>query len=426
MNKKIINNAEILCVGTELLLGEVVNTNAAYISKELASLGISVYRESVVGDNPSRLKEELRSALSRADLVIMTGGLGPTCDDLTKETAAELFGAELVMDEYCLGEIRKYFEKMGRVMTSNNEKQALVPKGCFVLTNEWGTAPGMAITGKKGSELEGKTAILLPGVPREMKSMFDYRVRPYLQERCPYTMVSRNLHIIGMGESAVETILRALMDESENPTLAPYAKDGETRLRVTAKAKSREEGLAMCDELIKAVMTTEVGEYIYGTDVGTMENAVIMSLREDGETLAVAESCTGGLISKRITDVSGASDVFLGGAVTYANEAKVRMIGVSEETLKAHGAVSEETAREMAKGVREALGADFGISVTGIAGPTGGTPEKPVGTVFVGINSKYGSKVKRLSLSAMRDREYIRTVSATNALALVLEMKRGK
>ena len=426
MDKNIISTAEVLCVGTELLLGEVVNTNAAYISKELASLGISVYRESVVGDNPARLAEELRYALSRADLVIMTGGLGPTCDDLTKETAAELFGRKLVMDEYCLGEIRRFFAKMGRVMTENNEKQALVPEGCFVFTNEWGTAPGMAITGKEGSELEGKTAILLPGVPREMRNMFDYRVRPYLRERCPYTMVSRNLHIVGMGESAVETVLRGLMDESENPTLAPYAKDGETRLRITAKAKSREEGLKMCDGLIDVIKATKVGEYIYGIDVDTMENAIIMSLREDGETLAVAESCTGGLISKRITDVPGASDVFLGGAVTYANEAKVKLLGVSEESLEKYGAVSETVAAEMAKGVRAALGADFGISVTGIAGPGGGTEEKPVGTVFVGIDSKYGVKVKRLALSSMRDREYIRTVSATNALSMILELKRGK
>lgn len=426
MDKKMISTAEVLCVGTELLLGEVVNTNAAYISKELAALGISVYRESVVGDNPARLAEELRYALSRADLVIMTGGLGPTCDDLTKETAAELFGLGLVMDEYCLGEIRRFFEKMGRAMTENNEKQALIPEGSFVFTNEWGTAPGMAITGRAGSELEGKTAILLPGVPREMRNMFNYRVRPYLRERCPYTMVSRNLHIIGMGESAVETVLRGLMDESENPTLAPYAKDGETRLRVTAKAESREEGLKMCDELIEAIKTTKVGEYIYGVDVDTMENAVIMSLREDGETLAVAESCTGGLISKRITDISGASDVFLGGAVTYANEAKVKMLGVSEVSLEKYGAVSETVAAEMAKGVRLALGADFGVSVTGIAGPGGGTEEKPVGTVFVGIDSKYGAKVRKLTLSSMRDREYIRNVSATNALSMILELKRGK
>ena len=422
--KTTINNAEILCVGTELLLGEVVNTNAAFISKELADLGISVYHQSVVGDNPARLAEELRVALKRSDLVVMTGGLGPTCDDLTKETAASVFGLDLVMDEQSLAEIHKFFKKVCKKMTANNEKQALVPRGCTVLSNEWGTAPGMAIVGEAGSEFEGKTAILLPGVPREMKYMFIHRVRPYLKERCPYTMVSRNLYIIGMGESAVETVLRKMMDESENPSLAPYAKDGETRLRVTAKATSKEEGLKMCDSLIEKVMETEVGQFVFGIDVDTIENAVLMALRKDGETIATAESCTGGFVAKRLTDVSGASDVFLGGAVTYANEAKVKLLGVNEDDLKKHGAVSEVVAAQMAEGIRLALGADFGVSTTGIAGPTGGTEEKPVGTVFVGVSSKKGTKVKKLSLSSMRDREYIRTVASTGALSMILEEKK--
>ena len=422
-NKKEIKTAEILCVGTELLLGDIINTNAAYISKELASLGIAVYRQSVIGDNPERLKLEMRGALSRADLVITTGGLGPTCDDLTKETVSELFETELVMDEYCLGEIKKFFEKSNRVMTKNNEKQALVPHGCYVLTNDWGTAPGIAIEGKAGSELEGKTAILLPGPPREMTNMFTYRARPYLEERCPRAMVSRNLHILGMGESAVEDKLRELMDSSVNPTLAPYAKEGEVRLRITASAESKEKAGEMCDELARRVLATEVGKYVYGVDVGSVENAVLTELRRDGETLSVAESCTGGLVSKRITDISGASDVFLGGAVTYANEAKIKMLGVSEETLRKHGAVSEETAIEMSRGIRRVTGSDFGISITGIAGPTGGSEEKPVGTVYISVDSKYGSAVKKLTLSPMRDREYIRMVSATLALYLVLEIK---
>ena len=422
-NKREIKTAEILCVGTELLLGDIVNTNAAYISKELASLGISVYRQSVIGDNPERLKGAMRAALLRSDLVITTGGLGPTCDDLTKETVAELFDSEMEVDEYCLGEIKRFFEKSNRVMTANNEKQALVPKGCFVLTNEWGTAPGIAIEGKEGSELEGKTAILLPGPPREMTNMFRYRVRPYREKRCSRARVSRNLHILGMGESAVEDKLRELMDSSVNPTLAPYAKEGEVRLRITAFAKSKEKAGEMCDSLAAKVLESEVGKYVYGIDVGSVENAVLTELRRDGETLAVAESCTGGLISKRITDISGASDVFLGGAVTYANEAKMKMLGVSKETLDRYGAVSEETAREMATGVRRVSESDFGISVTGIAGPTGGSEEKPVGTVFIAVDSKYGSAVKKLTLSPMRDREYIRMVSATLALYLVLEIK---
>lgn len=418
-----IKSAEILCVGTELLLGEIVNTNASYLSLRLAELGISVYHQSVVGDNPKRLSEELSASLSRADLVILTGGLGPTADDLTKETAAELFGLSLIEDEKALNDIKAFFSRTGRTMTDNNAKQALVPDGCHVLYNDWGTAPGMAIEGKKGSKLEGKTAILLPGPPREMKNMFEARVKPYLAARSGRVIVSKNLHLIGIGESAAESILRPLIDKCENPTLAPYAKDGEVRFRITALAESESEGTSMCDSLAEKVRASEVGKYVYGTDVGSMENAVVMALAADGETVATAESCTGGLIAKRLTDLAGVSAVFLGGAVTYANEAKMKMIGVSRESLEAYGAVSEQVAAEMARGVREALGSDFGISTTGIAGPGGGTPEKPVGTVYIAVDSPYGCRVKRLSLSPMRDREYIRTVAATNALSLILEIK---
>lgn len=418
-----IKSAEILCVGTELLLGEIVNTNASYLSLRLAELGISVYHQSVVGDNPKRLSEELSASLSRADLVILTGGLGPTADDLTKETAAELFGLSLVEDEKALNDIKAFFSRTGRTMTENNAKQALVPDGCHILYNDWGTAPGMAIEGKEGSELEGKTAILLPGPPREMKNMFEARVKPYLAARSGRVIVSKNLHLIGIGESAAESILRPLIDKCENPTLAPYAKDGEVRFRITALAESEAEGASMCDSLAEKVRASEVGKYVYGTDVGSMENAVVMALAADGETVATAESCTGGLIAKRLTDLAGVSAVFLGGAVTYANEAKMKMIGVSRESLEAYGAVSEQVAAEMARGVREALGSDFGISTTGIAGPGGGTPEKPVGTVYIAVDSPYGCRVKRLSLSPMRDREYIRTVAATNALSLILEIK---
>ena len=420
---KSIKSAEILCVGTELLLGEIINTNAAYISLRLAELGISVYHQSVVGDNPGRLSDELRASLGRADLVIMTGGLGPTCDDLTKETAASLFGLPLEKDEKALADIKEFFAKSGRVMAKNNEKQALVPKGCTVLYNDWGTAPGMAIEGSEGSELEGKTAILLPGPPREMRNMFEARVKPYLAARSGRVIVSRNLHLIGIGESSAEELLRPLIDSCENPTLAPYAKDGEVRFRITALADSADEADKMCDDLVEKVKESPVGKFIYGVDVGSMENAVAAALLRDGETLATAESCTGGLVAKRITDLAGVSAVFIGGAVTYANEAKVKMIGVSSGTLEKYGAVSEQTAIEMARGVRASLGSDFGISTTGIAGPGGGTPEKPVGTVYIAVDSKYGSAVKKLTLSPMRDREYIRTVSATNALSLVLEMK---
>ena len=416
-----IRSAEILCVGTELLLGDIVNTNAAYISKRLAELGISVFHQSVVGDNPKRLSDELSAAFSRADLVIMTGGLGPTCDDLTKETAASLFGLPLIMDNEALDSIKSYFAKTGKTMTENNEKQALVPKDCIVFHNDVGTAPGMAIEGAAGTALEGRAAILLPGPPSEMRAMFEKSALPYLKSRTCSTLVSRNVHIIGMGESAVETVLRPIIDESENPTVAPYAKAGEVRMRITARAGSETEALAMCNATIEKIKSTEVGKFIYGIDVDCIENAVLMKLKREGKTLACAESCTGGYIAKRLTDISGASQVFLGSAVTYANEAKITLLGVSPESLKQHGAVSEVVAREMAEGIRSRLNADIGISTTGIAGPDGGTDEKPVGTVFIAIATQKGTRVKKLSLSSQRDRDFIRTVSATNALALVLE-----
>lgn len=421
MSNNSIRTAEILCVGTELLLGEVVNTNAAYIASRLAELGVSVYHQSVVGDNPARLRAELLASLSGCDLVIMTGGLGPTYDDLTKETAAELFGRRLVMDERALADIKDYFTRTGRRMADSNAKQALLPEGSIPLYNLWGTAPGMIIEGE--GELSDKRVVLLPGPPREMRNMFEACVVPYLKERTEARIVSRNIHLIGIGESAAEELLRPLIDESENPTLAPYAKDGEVRFRVTASAATAEEAEKMCDDLVARVLESEVSPFVYGVDVGSVEGAVAAALLESGETLATVESCTGGLIAKRLTDISGISAVYLGGAVTYANEAKESLVGVKHETLVAHGAVSEETAREMAEGIRAALGADYGISTTGIAGPTGGTPEKPVGTVYIAVASKDGTRVKRLQLPPMRDREYIRTAAATNALALLLEVK---
>lgn len=416
-----IKSAEILCVGTEILLGDIINTNAAYLSQRLAELGIPVYHQSVVGDNPKRLADELSAAFDRADLVIMTGGLGPTCDDLTKETVASLFGYPLVMDDEALDFIKTYFKNRGIKMTKNNEKQALVPEGCIVFHNDCGTAPGMAIEGVEGSRLEGRAAILLPGPPREMKAMFEKSALPYLKSRTSSTLVSKNVQLLGIGESTAESILRPLIDESLNPTIAPYAKAGEVRMRVTARAKTSDEASAMCDALIEKIRATEVGRFIYGIDVGSVENAVLLKLRAEGKTLATAESCTGGFIAKRLTDIPGSSDVFVGSAVTYANEAKIKMLGVKPETLEKWGAVSEAVAIEMADGIRRALGADVGISTTGIAGPGGGTDEKPVGTVWIAISTEKGTRARLLTLSPQRDRDYIRTVSGTNALSLVLE-----
>ena len=413
---KQIENAEILCVGTELLLGDVVNTNAAYIARKLAMLGIGVYHQSVVGDNPKRLEEALADSFSRADLVILSGGLGPTYDDLTKETVAAYFGRKLVRDEAVLGEIERYFAaRYGDIskMTPNNRKQADIPEGARALANPNGTAPGILIEG------EGKTAILLPGPPRELEPMLDNEVVPYLAARSGRMFVSRTVHLAEIGESAVEDALYGLM-QSQNPTLAPYAKEGEVQLRVTASAHTREEALALCDDMIEKIYASPVARYIYGLDVGTIQAALVSALTERGLTVAVAESCTGGLVASRITEVSGASAVLLGGLVTYTEGAKESLLGVRRESLARFSAVSEQVAREMAEGARARLGADIGVSTTGYAGPTGGTEADPVGTVYIGIATKEGTSITRLSLSSLRPRNYIRAVAANRALLYAL------
>ena len=393
-----IKVAEILCVGTELLLGDIVNTNAAHLSRELAGLGISVYHQTVVGDNPQRLKEAFSLALSRADVVVVTGGLGPTCDDLTRETAAELMGRRLVFHPEILDEIRGYFVSRNRAMPENNRRQAMVPEGADVLHNDCGTAPGLWL-----EDAEHRVIVMMPGVPSEMIDMFEKQVKPKLLARRHSALVSRNVHLFGIGESAAEEILRPMIDSAKNPTIAPYAKEGEVRFRVTAMADDAERAAEMCDETVKQIAESGVGKHIYGIDVQSLENALVQELAHRGLTLACAESCTGGLVAKRIVDVSGCSAVFLGGAVTYA-----------------YGAVSAETAAEMARGIRLALGADIGVSTTGIAGPGGGSKEKPVGTVYVGISTEKGESVEKLSLSPMRDRDFIRFVSASNALHAAL------
>lgn len=415
MNK--IANAEILCVGTELLLGDIVNTNAAFLSERLAALGICVYRHTAVGDNPKRLEAALKSALDSADLVITSGGLGPTYDDLTKETVASCLGLPLEEHAESLTRIKDYFARTGRVMTENNKKQAMMPKGAHVFNNNYGTAPALAIY----KEENNKTVIMLPGPPGELIPIFNEEVTPYLKERTESVLVSENVHIFGMGESAVEEKIRSIMTDSVNPTVAPYCKEGEVRLRVTAKAENETDARKMCDEMIKRILESEVGRYVYGINVDSIERALVDALHEHSLTLCTAESCTGGLIAERITAVAGCSDVFFGGCVTYTNEIKQMLLGVSAETLEAHGAVSSATAMEMARGARERLGTDIAVSATGLAGPGGGTPETPVGTVFIGVSTKDGESFRKLTLSPMRSRDYIRKVSATNALDMALK-----
>jgi nicotinamide-nucleotide amidase len=414
---KNIKTAHILCVGTELLLGDIVNTNAAFLSQRLADLGICVYKHTVVGDNPERLKAALASALEGADLVITSGGLGPTYDDLTKETVADAFGLPMELDTRSLETIKAYFARTGRKMPQNNEKQAMMPRGAHIFDNHYGTAPALAVTSEDGE----KTVIMLPGPPGELMPIFNEEVAPYLRAHSDCVLMSKNVHIFGMGESAVEEKIKSIMTESQNPTVAPYCKEGEVRLRVTAMAKDEDEAARMCDETIALILRSEVGEYVYGVDCESLERALVNRLHECGRTMCTAESLTGGLIAERITSVAGCSDVFFGGCVTYTNDIKHKLLGVSKETLDTYGAVSSQTAMEMAKGARERLGTDIAVSATGLAGPTGGTAETPVGTVFVGVSTKDGESFRKLTLSHMRSREYIRTVSASNALDMALK-----
>jgi nicotinamide-nucleotide amidase len=372
-------NAEILAVGTELLLGDIINTNAQYIARRLADIGIGVYYQSVVGDNETRLYKAFELALGRADIVITTGGLGPTKDDLTKETAAAIAGKDMFIDKKSLEWIESYFIKIGREMTENNRKQAYFPEGAIIFHNEHGTAPGCAIA------IGEKKIILLPGPPREMKPMFENSVIPYLSQFQEGILVSKVLRICGIGESKMEDMLRDLISNQNNPTIAPYAKTGELTLRITSKARTKEEAENMIKPVEEKIRNI-LGENIYGEGENTsLESIVAELLINHNKTIAIAESCTGGLLSARLVNYPGISLVFKEGAVTYSNEAKINRLGVKEATLKKYGAVSKETAEEMAKGISKSGGTYIGISTTGIAGPDGGTEEKPVGLVYAGL-----------------------------------------
>lgn len=409
-------NAEILCIGTELLLGNIVNTNAAWLSQQLARLGINVYHHTVVGDNAQRLEEALQIAFRRSDLVITTGGLGPTYDDLSKETVSKYFNRQLVLHQPSLEKIQEFFSNHPGKMLSNNEKQAYQPEGATVFTNHSGTAPGAAIEG------DGKVAIMLPGPPREVKLMFEREVLPYLQKFSDHIIVSRDLQLFGIGESLAETLLKDLMTNSTNPTLAPYAKEGEVNLRITASASTPEEGYAMMEPFMEKIYKL-VGQYVYGIDVPDLQTALVNYLIEHHITVAAAESCTGGLVSKSITDIAGCSEIYPGGVCSYSNEMKMKWLGVKASTLEIHGAVSEETALEMAEGIRRATGADFGVSTTGVAGPDGGTPAKPVGLVYVAVTGDHYQHVEKLNISygEITTRAMIRQRAAKHALYQLLQ-----
>lgn len=408
-------NAELIAVGTELLLGEIANTDAQAISECLSKLGINVFYHTVVGDNPKRLAETLKLAKSRSDLIITTGGLGPTYDDLTKEVICETFGKKLVMHAPSLDRIKAFFNGIGRPMTENNKKQALLPEGCHVLENDWGTAPGCVV------EADGCMVAMLPGPPRECVPMMRERLCPYLAARQEGIIRSHGIRIFGMGESAVEDRLREMMVSSINPTVAPYAKDGEVLLRVTAKAEKAEEAeklIAPAVEKIRGIL----GDVVYGVDVDSLEQSVVRKLAEKGLTVSCAESCTGGLLAKRLTDIPGSSKVFPGSVVTYANEAKEALLGVPEKVLDEYGAVSRPTAVYMALGAQKLFGTDIAVGITGIAGPDGGSDEKPVGLCYIGVAVRGTAVVREFRFGGRnRDRAYIRTLAASNALKLVLD-----
>lgn len=398
---------EIIAVGTELLLGDILNTNAQYLSRRLSELGIFCYHQSVVGDNPQRLKETYELAFKRADLVITTGGLGPTKDDLTKEISFEFFKKESVLHEESLKRIEDRFEKMGREMAKNNIKQAYFPKDAIVLRNDNGTAPGCIINENN------KILINLPGPPKEMKPMFENSVVPYLSNFQKVVLTSKVLRVIGIGESTAEEMISHIIENQTNPTVAPYAKDGEVTFRITATAENEnkaKELIVPIEEELKEIFK----ENLYGEGDDTLEDVLGKFLVENNLTVSTAESCTGGLLGAKLINYPGISAVFLEGAITYSNDAKMRTLGVKEETLKEFGAVSSETAKEMAEGIAKRCGARIGISTTGIAGPGGGTDEKPVGLVYIGVYIDGEVSTKKLNL--LGNRQQIRNRATQCAL----------
>ena len=409
--------AEIICVGTELLLGDILNTNAQFLSRELAELGISVMHQHVIGDNPARLKELVLQAKSRSDLLVFSGGLGPTEDDLTKETVAEAFGDTLAFDEGEWQKIIDFFARTNRRPTPNNRKQAMCPTVGHKLINDHGTAPGAWF-----EDADGRCAALMPGVPREMKAMWAEQVRPILLKRQNCTIHSRTLRVLG-GESAIASKVAPLF-EAANPTAAIYCKTGECEIRITARARSDEDGEKICRAYAKKFYDM-LGDAVYDENVAGLEETVVHTLQEKGLTIATAESCTGGLIAQRLTSVSGSSEVFGYGFVTYWEQAKAKLVGVDPAVIEKYNVVSAPVAAQMALGAAKASGADIAVSVTGVAGPTGGDEVRPVGTVYLGAARDGVACVKKLFVSRP-DRALVRARAAQAALELALRLAQGK
>ena len=403
MNKSY--DTEIISVGTELLLGHVTNTDARDISEMLSKIGINVKYHTVVGDNPERLRKCVETAKSRADIIITTGGLGPTCDDLTKQILAEAFGLKLVENKAEREGLYDYI-RYGKKFTDNNFTQAMLPEGCTVFHNNCGTAPGC------GFEKDGKIVVMIPGPPKECNAMFRESALPYLRKLSEELIVSHSVRIFGLGESSVDDIFAEEMNRMTNPTMAPYAKECDCLLQITAKAKSEDEAEKMIAPVMEHVMQ-RLGDVVYGVDVECIEESVIKLLREKGMTFSAAESCTGGDVARRFTDMPGASAFFKGGVVTYTNEAKAKLLGIDPALIEEKGAVSYEVAKAMAENVRTLLGTDIGVGVTGLAGPDGDGVHE-VGTVFVSLAVEGETFVKELHMGAMRTRSFIRRMAGNH------------
>ena len=398
-------DTEIISVGTELLLGHVTNTDARDISEMLSKIGINVKYHTVVGDNPERLRKCVETAKSRADIIITTGGLGPTCDDLTKQILAEAFGLKLVENKAEREGLYDYI-RYGKKFTDNNFTQAMLPEGCTVFHNNCGTAPGC------GFEKDGKIVVMIPGPPKECNAMFRESALPYLRRLSEELIVSHSVRIFGLGESTVDDIFAEEMNRMTNPTMAPYAKECDCLLQITAKAKSEDEAEKMIAPVMEHVMQ-RLGDVVYGVDVECIEESVIKLLREKGMTFSAAESCTGGDVARRFTDMPGASAFFKGGVVTYTNEAKAKLLGIDPALIEEKGAVSYEVAKAMAENVRALLGTDIGVGVTGLAGPDGDGVHE-VGTVFVSLAVEGETFVKELHMGTMRTRSFIRRMAGNH------------
>ncbi|MGI6315108.1 MAG: competence/damage-inducible protein A [Christensenellales bacterium] len=398
---------EILSVGTELLMGQVANTDAQYLSRLMAELGINVYRHTVVGDNPGRLLEALALAAGRSDGVLLTGGLGPTPDDLTKETLAEFLGLEMVIYPEELAHLESIFAGWHRDMTPNNRKQAAFPAGSTVIPNPNGTAPGCIC------QQDGVFYAVLPGPPGELRPMAEGFLRKWLLNKSDTRLVSRMLRLFGLGESDLAYRIRDLIENQTNPTIATYAGDGDMLLRVTARAATEEDCRVLLEPVIDE-LGRRLGEFMFSQRDESLPEVAVRMLAERGSTVAAAESCTGGLLTSLLVGVPGCSEVLIESCVTYTNASKIYRLGVRPETLASHGAVSRETAVEMAEGIRRTSGADWGLATTGIAGPGGGTPDKPVGTVWIALAGEEGCEAWKLSIP--RERQIVRRNAALQLL----------